>query len=143
MLLDQKDPEVFSPAWLQEFLPLLVVRSSQIIPELEHLKRGIWEDIHPDDEEWMPNYQVAYLLATKDLYLRSYTSLERREVTRREREGLWRLSRIMLSFDYHAHAYNTSAKLAEEKEREERPKFMAMQEVFWVKVGPSLIATWV
>ena len=135
ILLDRDDPEVRSHAWLSKFLPLLTVRSSQIIPGMEHLIRGPFEGVHPDDEKWIPNYQVAYLLATKDLNLRSYTSLERREVTEQEKEGLWRTSRIMLSFDFHSNAFNTSIDLAMQLEREERPKFMAMQEVFWVKVS--------
>lgn len=135
IMLDSDDSEARGHVWLSKFLPLLTVRSSQIIPGLEHLKRGIWEGMHPDDEEWIPNFQVAYLLATKDLNLRSYTSLERRHVTYREKEGLWKVSRIMLSFDYHAHAYNTTIEIAKQKELEERPKFMAMQEIFWVKVS--------
>jgi hypothetical protein len=135
ILLDRDDPEVRSHAWLSKFLPLLTVRSSQIIPGMEHLIRGPFEGVHPDDEKWIPNYQVAYLLATKDLNLRSYTSLERRDVTEQEKEGLWRTSRIMLSFDFHSNAFNTPIDLAMQLEREERPKFMALQEVFWVKVS--------
>jgi ankyrin repeat protein len=135
ILLDKDDPEVRSHAWLSKFLPLLTVRSSQIIPGMEHLIRGPFEGVHPDDEEWIPNYQVAYLLATKDLNLRSYTSLERRNVTDQERVGLWRTSRIMLSFDFHSNAFNTPIDLAMQLEREERPKFMSMQEIFWVKVS--------
>jgi hypothetical protein len=135
ILLDRDDPEVRSHAWLSKFLPLLTVRSSQIIPGMEHLIRGPFETVHPDDEEWIPNYQVAYLLATKDLNLRSYTSLERRGVTEKEKEGLWRTSRIMLSFDFHSNAFNTPIDLAMQLERDERPKFMAMQEIFWVKVS--------
>ena len=134
-LLDKDDPEVRSHAWLSKFLPLLTVRSSQIIPGMEHLMRGPFEAVHPDDEEWIPNYQVAYLLATKDLNLRSYTSLERRHVTDQEKDGLWRTSRIMLSFDFDSNAFNTPIELAMQLEREERPKFMAMQEIFWVKVS--------
>jgi hypothetical protein len=135
ILLDKDDPEVRSHAWLSKFLPLLTVRSSQIIPGKEHLMRGPFEGVHPDDEEWIPNYQAAYLLATKDLQLRSYTSLERRDVTEPEKDGLWRTSRIMLSFDFHSNAFNTPIDEAMQLEREERPKFMAMQEVFWVKVS--------
>jgi hypothetical protein len=41
----------------------------------------------------------------------------------------------MLSFDFHSNAFNTPIDLAMQLEREERPKFMAMQEVFWVKVS--------
>jgi hypothetical protein len=140
ILLDRDDPEVRSHAWLSKFLPLLTVRSSQIIPGMEHLIRGPFEEVHPDDEKWIPNYQVAYLLATKDLNLRSYTSLERREVTEQEKEGLWRTSRIMLSFDFPSNAFNTTIDSALQLERDERPKFMAMQEIFWVKV--SLAFNW-
>ena len=138
ILLDKEDPEVRSHAWLSKFLPLLTVRSSQIIPGMEHLARGPFEGVHPDDEEWIPNYQVAYLLAIKDLNLRSYTSLERRNVSEQEKDGLWRTSRIMLSFDFHSNAFNTQIDQAMQLEREERPKFMAMQEIFWVKVSLHL-----
>ena len=135
VLIDQDSPEVRSSDWLKEMLPLLVIKSSQIVPELEHLKRSWWEDQNPDDEEWLPNFQVAYLLGAKDLKLHSYTSLEKRDVTDRERAGLWNVSRNMLSFDFHTTGANTKATLAAQKEQEERPKFMAMKELFWVKVS--------
>ncbi len=135
IMLDQNDPQVRSHTWLSEMLPLHTVKSSQIIPGLEHMRRGLFEEEHPDDEEWIPNFQAAYLLATKDLNLRSYTSLERRPVTEQEKDGLWRNARNKLYYDYHATSINTTIPLVQQKEREERPKFMAMQDVFWVKVS--------
>ena len=125
-----------SHVWLSKFLPLFTVRTSQIEPRSENEGRiGYWDAPDPEDEEWVPNFQAAGLLATKDLNLRQYTSLERKRVNDRERQALWRVARNMLSFDYDANAFNTSVEHAFQKDREERPKFMAMQEVFWVKVN--------
>jgi len=125
LMLDTGDPTVRSPVWLSKFLPLFTVRSRQLDPDCAPSMQ---------EEEWLPNFQVAGLLATKDLHLRNYTSLEKRPVSPAERECLWRVARHMLSYDYDANGLNTSIKQAIQTEEEERPKFYAMEELFWVKV---------
>lgn len=125
LLLDSGNPTVKAAPWLAKFLPLFTVRTQQLEQS----------SISPiSEEEWLPNFQVAGLLGTKDLKLQNYTSLETRPVTIAERDRLWKVARNMLSFDYEANSVNTSIKQAIQKEEEERPKFFAMEELFWVKV---------
>lgn len=125
LMLDQADPHARSLVWLSKFLPLFTVRTRQISPSCG-----------PDiaEEEWVPNFQVAALLAIKDLNLLQYTSLEKRSVSHQERECLWRVARNMLSFDYEVNAFNTSVDQARLREEENRPKFFAIEALFWVKV---------
>lgn len=127
LMIDNNDPAVRSQAWLSKFLPLFTVRTAQLDA-----------DAAPASEEelWIPNFQVAGLLATKDLNLRNYTSLEKRAVTLLQRQCLWRVSRVMLSYEYEMNGMNTSIQKAIQKEEEEKPKFFAMEELFWVKVCP-------
>lgn len=125
LMIDNNDPAVRSDAWLRKFLPLFTVKTSQLTSESLPVAT---------DDLWVPNYQVAGLLATKDLNLRNYTSFEKRPVTQNQRLCLWKVSRNMLSFEYDATAYNTTIQKAKEKEEEERPKFLNMEELFWVKV---------
>ncbi|KAJ9637497.1 hypothetical protein H2204_004921 [Knufia peltigerae] len=124
LMIDNNDPAVRSDVWLRKFLPLFTVKTSQLTSESFPVAT---------DDLWVPNFQVAGLLATKDLNLRNYTSLEKRPVTHNQRLCLWKVSRNMLSFEYDATAYNTTIQKAKEKEEEERPKFLNMEELFWVK----------
>lgn len=114
-----------SAPWVSKFLPLFTVKSSQLDDEPSAAEH---------DALWVPNFQVAGLLATKDLNLRNYTSLDKRPVTPAQRQSLWKVSRNMLSYDYDTNALNTTIKQANQREEEERPKFFAMEELFWVKV---------
>lgn len=127
-LLDQGDPLVKSHQWLRKFLPLYTVRTYQI-------DGNCGTDIR--DDEWLPNFQVAGLLATKDLKLTQYTSLEKRPVTLQERDAIWRVARLVLSFEFVSTVFNTPTQLAIDREKENKPKFMAMEDLFWVKVSSS------
>jgi ankyrin repeat protein len=124
LLLDNSDPSYTQ--WLTRFLPLFTVRTEQLDP---NCPPGV------ADELWVPNWQVAVLLGTKDLNLRNYTALDKREATTNHRDRMWRVGRFMLSYNYWTNGYNTSVKQANEIERQERPKFFAMTELFWVKVS--------
>ncbi|ETN37879.1 uncharacterized protein HMPREF1541_07502 [Cyphellophora europaea CBS 101466] len=127
LLLDTGNfEEAKSHAWLSHFLPLYTVRTAQLDPVA-----------HPAmaDEKWIPNFQAAVLLATKDLNLRNYTALEKRPVSAEEQERLWKVGRHMLSYEYPTNSYNTSIKKAKQVEAEQRPKFLSMTEVFWVKLS--------
>ena len=126
LLLENNDPIAKSRQWLVKYLPIFTVRTKQLDPECES------SIAH---EEWVPNFQVAGLLGTKDLNLRQYTSLEKRSVTSVHRDALWRVARNMLSYDYDANAFNTTLEMARDRELENRPKFFIMQELFWVKVS--------
>lgn len=129
-LLDNNDPIARSEAWLKLFLPLYTVKSLQLDPNTPD---GNANDL------WIPNFQVAGLLATKDLHLRNYTSLETRPVTPPQRQRLWNVARNSLAYEFQTNQWNTTIKQAIQREQEERPKFYAMEELFWVKVCPSSI----
>ncbi|KAK5063148.1 hypothetical protein LTR84_005224 [Exophiala bonariae] len=125
-LIDNEPSTSKSVPWLSRFLPLFTAKLSQLDNE---------SSVVEHDSLWVPNFQVAGLLATKDLNLRNYTSLDKRPVTPAQRQSLWRVSRNMLSYDYDTNSLNTTIKQANQKEEEERPKFFAMEELFWVKLS--------
>lgn len=128
-LLDQNDASVKSQHWLTRFLPLFTVKTRQLDATCP---------AELQDEEWIANFQVAGLLAIKDLNLRQYTSLERRPVNDQERDALWKVARNMLAFDYDVNAFNTTIEQALEREMQARPKFYAMAErgeLCWVKLS--------
>ena len=129
LLIDNNDPEVRSVDWLKHFSELFTVRTVQLDPDTTDANK---------DDLWIPNFQAAGLLATKDLNLRNYTSFETRPVTPFQRERLWMVARNILSFEYPPNPW--TSKLTDNWRRseiEERPKFFAMEELFWVKVGSS------
>ena len=129
LLLDQNDASVKSQPWLAKFLPLFTVKTRQLDATCS---------AELQDEEWIANFQVAGLLAIKDLNLRQYTSLEKRAVKDQERDALWKVARNMLAFDDAANAFNTSIEEALERELDARPKFYAMAErgeLCWVKLS--------
>jgi ankyrin repeat protein len=132
-LLDAGDPRAKSYEWLSHFLPLFTVDTAQLEPGTTAPSAN---------EVWIPNFQAAVLLATKDLNLRNYTALERRPVTPEERERLWKVARNILSYDYESNSYNTTIKKACLVEEEQRPKFYSMNELFWVKVCLKLSECW-
>jgi hypothetical protein len=132
LMIDNHDPTVKSEAWLSKFLPLFTVRTAQLEPD---------GPVSGKDDLWTPNIQVAGLLVTKDLNLRNYTSFEKRPVTPSQRQCLWKVSRMMLSYEYATNGVNTSIKQALQREEEERPKFFNMEELFWVKVRCVLLPT--
>jgi ankyrin repeat protein len=125
-MLDQGDSTVRSHEWLKKFKDLYTVTTYQIDPNCA-------ADVR--DDEWIPNFQVAALLATKDLNLRQYTSLERRHVSSSERQALWRVANMDLSYAYFTNAFNTPVSVANKAYDENLRKFMAMEELFWVKVS--------
>lgn len=124
-MIDENDPDVRSARWLSKYLPLYSVRTRQLDPTCEP---SIAED------EWVPNFQVAGLLTTKDLNLSSYSSISKKPVSDHQRQCLWRVARLKLS--YGANSLRTVAiSKATEVERIAEEKFMSMAELFWVKVS--------
>ena len=132
LLVDSDDPKVRSEDFLNLFLPLYTVRSAQLEPSTPDANK---------DDLWIPNFQAAGLLATKDLNLRNYTSLEVRPVTGFQRQRLWKVARKILSYEFISNMWNTTIKQAWQRELDERPKFFAMEELFWVKVSTRLSST--
>lgn len=126
-MIDENDSDVRSLSWLSKFLPLYAVRTRQLDPSC---------DMSMSEEEWVPNFQVAGLLSTKDLTLQSYGSFERRSVSAHERQCLWRVARLNLSYDTDPDAlWTTSVSKATEMEIVAQEKFMSMEELFWIKVS--------
>ncbi len=123
LLLETGDPAY--ALWISRFLPLFTARTEQLDPACSPL---VAQDL------WVPNWQVAVLLGTKDLNLRNYTSFDKREATLNHRDRMWRVGRQKLSYDYETTMWNTPVKTAVEIERRERPKFFALSELFWVRV---------
>lgn len=130
LLLENGNPRAKSHDWLSHFLPLYTVRTEQLQPT---------QSPTAAHEEWIPNFQAATLLATKDLHLRNYTSIEKRPATEEERVRLWKVGRHMLSYDFVTDSFNTTIKRAIRIEEEQRPKFMNMSELFWIKVSISVL----
>lgn len=122
-MIDEDNPEVRSQQWLNKYLPLYSVRTRQLDPTCE---ASVAED------EWVPNFQVAGLLTTKDLNLSNYSTFGKKPVTDHQRQCLWRVARLKLS--YGANSLRTVAiSKATEIERIAEEKFMSMAELFWVK----------
>ncbi|RMZ84397.1 hypothetical protein DV738_g755, partial [Chaetothyriales sp. CBS 135597] len=122
LMLDTNDEFCKSQEWLRRFLPLYSVRLKQLDP-------GAASSIA--DEEWVPNFQVACLLGTKDLKLTQFPTFQTRPTTAEERDRLWRVARHMLSYDYQTNGFNTPIKQACQIEEQQRPKFLAMADLFW------------
>lgn len=128
-MIDDDNPEVRSPQWLNKYLPLYSVRTRQLDPMCE---ASVAED------EWVPNFQVAGLLTTKDLNLSDYSNFGKKPVTDHQRQCLWRVARLKLS--YGANSLRTVAiSKATEIERIAEEKFMSMAELFWVKVSSNYV----
>ena len=123
LLLETADPAY--ALWMSRFLPLFTARTEQLDPGCSP---SVAQDI------WVPNWQVAVLLGTKDLNLRNYTSFDKREATPNHRDRMWRVGRQKLSYDYETTMWNTPVRTAVDIERRERPKFFNMSELFWVRV---------
>ena len=125
-LIENGDARARSHEWLSHFLPLRVAYGEQL--EAWHSSSS------PSKDLWLPNFQVATLLATKDLNLRNYTSLDKLPCSKVERERLWKTCRNVVSYDFDTNSFNTSIKQAKIVDVEQEPKFMSMAELFWVKV---------
>ena len=126
LMLDNNDPLYKSLEWLRRFLPLYTVRMKQLDPSAS---------LSAAEDEWIPNFQVACLLATKDLKLSNFSSFDKRPVNVEERDRLWKVARQMLSYDYQTNGFNTPIKQACQIEEQQRPKFFAMSDLFWVKLS--------
>ncbi|KAK5070919.1 hypothetical protein LTR64_003893 [Lithohypha guttulata] len=127
-MVDDGDSEVRSPQWLSKFLPLYCVKTYQ----LDHNC-----DSSIAEESWVPNFQIAGLLGTKDLNLSEFNSFEKRHVTPHERQCIWRVARLKLSYDFNP-LWTTSVSKANEIEHIAQEKFMSMAELFWVKLSNFL-----
>ena len=124
-LIDEGDPLVQSKEWSYKFRQLWYVRTSQLDASFGP---GI------EDEWWVPNFLVAGLLCTKDLKLTHYTSFEKRPVNHEQRMAIWRVTRQALSFGFVTSIFNCPPQLQLRLEYEAKAKYMAMEDLFWVKV---------
>ncbi|KAG5296949.1 ankyrin repeat protein [Histoplasma ohiense] len=113
-----------SHTWLRKFMPLVTATTKQIDPSC---------DDEAKDDKWIPNYLVAPLLATNDLQLSQYPSWERRSATPTQRNNLWRVTRRILVEEGELNPLTSSYVEVMRKDAETRPKYFAMEHIFWVK----------
>ncbi|MCJ1228142.1 Set3 complex subunit with deacetylase activity, meiotic-specific repressor of sporulation proteins [Toensbergia leucococca] len=98
-------------------------------------------DLDPDcdeqiaDERWIPNLQAAPVLAIKDLDLSQYTAWPRRIATENQRGSLWRVCRVKLAQASKPSPLKFSHAEAFALDAETRVKFLAMKQVFWIKLS--------
>ena len=125
-MIEEGEPSVKDHKWLKRYLPLYTVYTRQLEADCNS---EIAED------QWIPNFQAAGLLAAKDLHLRQYTQLEKRHVNARERLHLWKVSGVMLATDYDANALNTTIEWERRSYKDSEAKFANMEPLFWVRVS--------
>ncbi|EEH20682.2 hypothetical protein PABG_02913 [Paracoccidioides brasiliensis Pb03] len=118
------DPISKSHAWLKKFMPVVTATTQQIDPCC---------DPEAKDERWIPNYLIAPLLATNDLQLSQYPSWEKRPATPTQRSNLWRVTRRILVEEGELNPLTSSYEDVKRKVIETRPKYFAMEHIFWVK----------
>jgi hypothetical protein len=92
-------------------------------------------DVEVEAERWVPNYLVAPLLGTNDLQLSQYTSWEKRIATPTQRNNLWRVTRRILVEADEINVLTTSYSDVMRRDTETRPKYSAMEYIFWVKLS--------
>ena len=124
-MIDANDPALRDARRMKKITTLHSVTTNQLDPHC---------DTTVANEKWVPNFEVANLLSTKDLSLLSYTSLEKRPVSYWERQCLWRVARSDLTYTFNP-TWTTSTAQQSELERVNEEKFMAMSELFWIKVS--------
>ncbi|PGH17329.1 hypothetical protein AJ79_01213 [Helicocarpus griseus UAMH5409] len=123
-LVGSNDPISKSHAWLKKFMPVVTATTKQIDPSC---------DDEIKDDRWIPNYLIAPLLATNDLQLSQYPSWEKRPATPTQRNNLWRVTRRILVEEGELNPLTTSVVDVMRKDAETRPKYFAMEHIFWVK----------
>ena len=125
-MIDTANAERFNQKWLKQFSPLLTVTSEQIEPRCSPEAREV---------RWIPSFQVAALVVTKDLGLNHLTQLEKKEMAPVHRLNLWRTGNTMIANNYIATMENTTFELEDRLLRDAKPKFLSMEPLFWVRVS--------
>ena len=123
-MIDANDAAIWDTKRLKKITVLHSVTMDQLDP-------GCDADVAK--EKWVPSFQVANLLNTKNLSLQHYASFQKRPVTHWERRCIWRVARSDLTYDFNP-TWSTSTSEQVQLERVNEEKFMAMSELFWVKV---------
>lgn len=123
-MINNGDGRVKSPEWMRHFIPLYTAQTQQLDPAC---------DASEKTHMWMPNFQAACLLCTKDLSLLDFPSFDRRMATEHERKCLWRVARNKLSYDFNASF--TSIERMTQLDRIGQQKFMAMSDLFWIRLS--------
>lgn len=125
-LIGTNHPRAKSHEWLQRFFPLATVTTRQIEPACDH---------NVEEERWLPNYQVAPLLATNDLQLSQYPSWEKRQASQLQRFVLWRTTRNILTENDILNPLIATPQDSSARCKATRPKFDAMEHIFWVRLS--------
>ena len=138
-LIDQQDPEAKNEKFLRKkYLPLYSIKTEQL--------HGSTDDAAVHDK-WVPSFQVAGLLSTKDLGLSQYPALGKVPATDWEIRCMWRWARLQLSYDLDFSCFKNSSPNSKVVENTAEQKFFAMagrekERPFWVKVCfPSQLST--
>lgn len=130
-LIDNQDPEVKSESFIRKkYLPLFSVKTEQL--------HGPSDNAAPLDK-WIPSFQVAGLLSTKDLALSQHPGLGRISATDWEIKCMWRWARLQLSYELDFSCFKSSSSDSKSVEHTAEQKFFAManrekERPFWVKV---------
>ncbi|KAL1961346.1 hypothetical protein VTO42DRAFT_74 [Malbranchea cinnamomea] len=125
-LIGSNHPRARDHDWLRRFMPLAIVTTKKIDPSCAP---------ESAEERWVPNYQVAPLLATNDLQLSQYPSWEKRQATPTQRTCLWRTTRNILTENDALNPLSATVEEFGARTTANRTKFEAMEHVFWVKLA--------
>jgi len=123
-MIDANDAALWETKRLKKISVLHSVTTDQLDPG---------RDANVANDKWVPSFEVANLLNTKDLSLQHYASLTKRPVSDWEKQCIWRVARSDLTYDFNP-TWSTSTDEQVQLERVNEEKFMAMSELFWVKV---------
>ncbi|KAI4277757.1 MAG: hypothetical protein L6R38_005380 [Xanthoria sp. 2 TBL-2021] len=113
------------PQEIRKWLPLYTVTTGELDP-------GCDENVA--DERWIANVQAAPILAIRDLDLSQYTAWERKEVSRPQRQSLWRQVRNQMSqadINPLTFTWHDALRL----DQETYPKFQDLKSLFWIKLS--------
>ncbi|KAL8852093.1 MAG: hypothetical protein Q9221_003023 [Calogaya cf. arnoldii] len=114
------------PQAVKKWLPLYTVTTQEIEPGC---------DKSMADERWISNVQAAPILAITDLDLSQYTAWERKELSKDQRQSLWRQVRNQMSqADINPLTYTINDATIR-MDHETHLKFHDLKSVFWIKLS--------
>ncbi|PGH08812.1 40S ribosomal protein S12 [Polytolypa hystricis UAMH7299] len=125
-LIGSNNPVAKTHRWLEKFMPVVTATTRQFDPTCND---------EAAEDRWIPNYLVAPLLGSNDLQLSQYPSWEKRSATRTQRENLWRVTRRSLIQEGEMNPLTTTFEDINGWVRDTKPKFFAMEHVFWVRLS--------
>ncbi|KAL8808604.1 MAG: hypothetical protein Q9223_002670 [Gallowayella weberi] len=110
---------------IKKWLPLYTVTTREIFPDCD-------EEVA--DERWIANVQAAPILAIRDLDLSQYTALDRKDLSKAQRQSLWRQVRNLMS-QANINPLAFSWEEASRLDAETYPKFHDLKSLFWIRLS--------